>query len=70
MKKTFRISIKVKNCDIVFKEGLEPGSLGFVDMTYDLDEKEFKRPLFLVTLSNEADALKDELIEYNFEEIK
>ena len=62
MKKTFRITIKIKN--IEFKEGLGKGILGFKDLTYDLDPSEFEKPMFIANLLDEGEELRKELIDF------
>lgn len=69
MKKTIRISVKIKNCDIIFKEGLEPGEIGFEDLIFDLDKKDYERPLFIMTLRDKAEVLQSKLIELRSREI-
>ena len=70
MKKTFKVSIKIKKCDIEFKENMGKGIIGYTDITYDLDEKEYEKPIFIVGLINEGEVLLKELIDIKIEEIK
>lgn len=65
MKKTIRISVKIRKCDTVFKEGLEEGELGYIDYEYDLDPKEYDTPRFAVDLLEKGEELQKELIEIN-----
>ena len=36
MKKTFKISVKIKKCDIVFKKGMDPRVIASSELIYDL----------------------------------
>jgi hypothetical protein len=65
MKKTIRISVKIRKCDIIFKEGMEEGELGNIDYIYDLDPEEYDNPRFAVDLLEKGEELQKELIEIN-----
>jgi hypothetical protein len=70
MKKTFKIEIKIKKCDTIFKEGLDKGVIGSLELTYDLDRQEYERPGFALNLMNEARELRDDIVEYQVTEEK
>ena len=70
MKKTFRIKIKVRNCDIQFCEYLEPGVLGSKDLEFDLDEKDYSSPMFSKYLVDQKNQLMEDLVYPELEEIK
>ncbi len=70
VKKKFRISLKVRKCDVVFKEGLEPGVLGFNEHVFDLTEKDFGSPLFIKTLLDLRTSLLDDCVYTEVEEVK
>jgi len=60
MKKTFVFSLKLKDCDKVFKEGFGPGVLVTQEITFnDKDTRGFDSPMFAMALINqEEDFLK------------
>ena len=62
MKRSFRVSVIVNNCDTVFKEGLEPGVLGYEDVEYDLDEAEYEKPIFIAHLMDRREELLSSLL--------
>lgn len=70
MKKTFKIEVNIKKCDIVFKEKLGKGVIGSVELTYDLDQQEYERPGFALTLMDEAREFRNSLVEYQITEEK
>ena len=61
-RRMFRIKLKVRNCDVVFKEGLEPGVLGFNEHIFDLEEKEYEHPLFIKTLLDLREGLLNDIV--------
>lgn len=69
MKKKFKIAVKIKKCDIEFKKGMGKGVIGSDELTYNLEESEYERPMFAMSLLNIADELRNDLIEYSIEEI-
>jgi len=70
MKKTFKIRLRVRNCDKIFKEGLEPGVLGQVELEYNLEPEEYERPLFLQHLLGERDKLISDIVISEVQEVK
>lgn len=68
MLKKYLVQVKVKNCELVFKKGLDKGVLGEIELEYNLDEKEYKKPLFTKSLYDQAEAIRKEVIEYEFKE--
>jgi hypothetical protein len=68
MKKTFKINIKIKNCDKIFADGLPPGSIGLKKLIYDLEESEFKHPMFVKGLLDYGKEFRDELIDIEISE--
>ena len=70
MKKTFKIRLRVRNCDEIFKEGLEPGVLGQVDLEYDLEPKEYERPTFIQHLLDKRDKLISDIVVTEVQEVK
>jgi hypothetical protein len=69
MRKTFRLSVKVKNCDTEFKEGMGKGVLLYQDRTYNLEPEEYTSPLFMVHLSQEQDKLIKSAVKCEIETI-
>jgi hypothetical protein len=70
MLKKYLVKVKVKNCELVFKKGLDKGVLCEIELEYHLDEKEYKKPLFIKSLYDQAEEIRKEVIEYEFKEIK
>ena len=70
MLKKYLVQVKIKNCGLVFKKGLDKGVLGEIELEFDLDEKDYKKPLFIKTLYSQANELGKELMEFTFEEIE
>ena len=70
MKKTFKITVKIKKCDIEFKKGMGKGVIGTEELEYSLEEKQYDRPGFVMSLMEKADTLRNDLIEYTIEEIE
>lgn len=66
----FRITLKVRNCDIVFKEGMEPGVLGFDEHVFNLRKKDFESPIFIKTLLDLRTKLLDNIVYTEVEEVK
>lgn len=69
-RRIFRIKLKVRNCDVEFKEGMEPGVLGFNEHVFDLEEKEYEFPIFIKTLLDLKTSLLNDLVYTEVEEIE
>lgn len=69
MKRTFRIKIRINNCDIIFKEELGPGVLGSEDIIVDLSEEEFSSPRLAAYLLDRREVLLNEIVYSELEEI-
>lgn len=69
MKKTFKIIAKIKNCETVFKEELGEGGLGSIELNYDLEPEEYKKPTFIAHLMDKCDELREDLIECNIMDV-
>ena len=69
MKKNFKISIKLKRCETVFKDGLDPGVIGSSEYTFTLTKKEYKSPRFAMALSDYGEELRDDMVEIIYEEV-
>ena len=69
MKKTFEISVKIKDCSISFKENMGRGEIATKLFTYDLDEKEYMHPMFVKSLLDEESRLVKEVIETEIKEV-
>ena len=70
MQKRYKISIKIKRCDIVFDDALGPGIIGRVKVTYRSTQKKFDSPLFAAQLNQSGNELIDKLVQIIYEEIK
>jgi len=62
MRKKYIVKIKVRNCDVIFGEGMEPGILGYEEMIYDLPEKDFSSPMITKQLMEVREYLLQELL--------
>jgi len=56
------VKIKVRNCDVIFGEGMEPGVLGYEEMIFDFPEKDFSSPMITKQLMTVRDSLLKELL--------
>lgn len=70
VKRTYRFSIQIKDCERVFKDGMRPGELLTVDHTYELEQRQFDRPMFAMHLLDISRELRDEYIDVVIEEVK
>jgi len=68
MKKTIKISVKIKNCELVFKDGLEPGVIATQKRIYDLDEADYSSPMFAKEIMDKGEEFKDNVISIKYEE--
>ena len=68
MQKKYKISIKIKGCDIVFNDKLGPGIIGLAEYTYRSTKAKFDSPLFAAQLNQSGQELIDKLIEIIYEE--
>lgn len=55
MKKSFKFELKIKGCSETFMEGLNPGVIASQVVTFDVDEKALKTPMFLSALLDAED---------------
>lgn len=67
IKKSFRIKVIVRNCGVVFKEGLEPGVLGCRDIDCDLTKEQYESPMFTKELLDQRNDLLNDLIKVDVE---
>jgi hypothetical protein len=58
MLKKYLVQLKIKNCDLIFKKGLDKGIIGELELEYDIEEKEYKKPLFIKGLYEQAEELR------------
>ena len=70
MKKTFKIEIKADKCEEIFADGLNKGILGYIELTYNLPEKDFESPMFEASLIEKAEEFRDECVKIQMREIK
>ena len=68
-KKTFRLSIKIDKCDIIFKEGMGAGEVAKQDLVFNLSEEEYHFANMLDSLFDQLDRLKDHVIKCSIKEI-
>lgn len=65
---TFRFSVYIKDCDKVFKEGMEPGCIGY----QDVDFKDVPVPAggrFIQALMDHENRVRDEMVRVDFKDI-
>ena len=70
MRKIFKITVRLKNCDLVLKEELDPGVIGYYELVYKEKEKDLNSPLLYRDLDEQVEKLVSELIETDVEEVK
>lgn len=61
IKRIFRVSIKIKGCDKVFKEGLDPGVIGYQDFEFFLTKKQYASNMFAANLLDYRNAVLNDL---------
>lgn len=69
MKKTFKIEIKVNKCNEIFNKDMNKGVLGYLELTYNLSEKEYKNPLFKLSLIEEGKTFLNTLVNIKIREV-
>lgn len=67
--KFFKISIKIKNCETIFDERLDPGVIISQHYTFTGTDKRFSSPIFAMTLNGYGQLLLDDVIEIKYEEL-
>jgi hypothetical protein len=70
MKKLFRVEVKVDKCEDIFREGLGPGVLGFIDIAFDLPKEDYKSPSFASFMKEQGDELINKLIVCDIKEVE
>ena len=70
MRKKIKLSIRIKNCDTVFKKSLGPGVIGTREIIYKISEEDYKSNLFTLEIMEKGEELVNELIEIIPEEIE
>ena len=70
IKKSFKLSLKVKDTQHVFGEGFEPGVLMTKVIEFELEPEKYKSNRFAYSLMNMQDDFIEENIEVAIEEIK
>lgn len=68
-KRVFRIKIRIRDCNIIFKEELGPGVIGSKDIEYIVTDKEVESPLFGLEIIHQKEALLNEVAYAELEEI-
>lgn len=69
MKKSFKLTLRVKNCEKQFHPDLPPGVLVVQTEKYDLPEADLKSNLFIVHLLDREREFLKEYIEVTTEEV-
>jgi hypothetical protein len=67
IKKNFRVKIIVRDCNVIFKEGLEPGVLGYRDIEFNLTDEQYNSPMFAKELLDHRNSLLNDIIKVDFE---
>jgi hypothetical protein len=70
MKKTFKLTLRVKECEKQFHPDLPPGVLVVQTEEYDLSDAELKSNLFIAHLCDREQEFLDEHIEVITEEME
>lgn len=68
MSRTFKFTLRVKDCKKEFAEGMGEGVLMTQEVVYKTAPKE-DRPMFVKALLDQADAILNEYVEVTFEEV-
>ena len=69
MKKTFKMSIRVKGTEQIFADGLEPGVIATQEVEYNLDPSDYEKSTFLVSLINKQEEMLKKNVEVFMEEV-
>ena len=70
IRKKYKISIKIRNCETIFDDRFDPGVIGSAKFTYTaLDNNKFDSPLFTAQLNKSATELIDKFIEILYKDI-
>lgn len=68
MSRTFKFTLRVKDCKKEFAEGMGPGVLLTQEVVYKTAPKK-SSPMFIKALLDQADAILNDHIEVDFEEV-
>ena len=64
MKKSYKIGVRVKRCDTVFKEGLAPGELVSVVIDFEINEMDNHTKVWMaLALNDKEQELIDSVVE-------
>lgn len=69
MKKSFKLTVRIKDTDKVFAEGWSPGEFVSQVLRYDLDPKEYERLSFVMHLKEKQEEMIKEHVECVMEEV-
>jgi len=69
MKRTFRMSARIKGTEKVFAEGFDPGVIATQDVEYDAEPEEYERPFFTLDLMRKQEEFLNEQVEVVLEEV-
>jgi len=69
MEKTFKIEIKVNKCNEIFKKDMNKGVLGYLELTYNLSEKDYENPRFKLSLIKEGKTFLNKLVNIKIKEV-
>jgi len=69
-KKTFRITVRLKDTDVILDRELGPGVIGYRDLTYNEEPETYREEIFAFDLMRRKDEFIKENIECIVEEYK
>lgn len=69
IKRTFKLSVIVDRAKKEFSPGMGIGVLGTCEVTFNLTEAQYASPMFAMSLLDQQNLLRDDLIKTGFEEV-
>lgn len=69
MKKSFKLTVRIKDTDKVFAEGWPPGEFASQELHYDLDPEQYERSSFIMHLCEKQEEMLKEHVEVVMEEL-
>ncbi len=60
---TYRFSVRLKGCDVEFKDELSPGEIAYFDVTYQVADDELTSPMFFKALMDKQSEVLAETVE-------
>lgn len=69
IKRTFKLTVIVDRAKKEFSPGMGIGVLGTCEVTFNLTEAQYASPVFAMSLLDQQNLLRDDIIKTGFEEV-